>query len=59
MELLATVHWVAKRERSATLVDTVAGVHAWNDRKKMFPERHVRFAWEVLYSKGWLAANGP
>jgi len=44
MELLATVHWVRKREGSATFEDTVAGVHAWNDRKKMFTEQHLRFA---------------
>ena len=57
MELLATVHWVAKREGSTMFEDMLAGVHAWSDRKKMFPEQHVRFAWEVLERQHWLGQS--
>ena len=55
MEVLATVHWVAKQEGASAEDDAVAGVYAWNDRKRMFQERHIRVAWEVLDEKGWLA----
>jgi len=43
-ELLATVHWVAVHDRALSLEDTVAGVHAWNPRKKklMAPRAHRR-----------------
>lgn len=54
MELLATVHWVVTRE-SATSVDaTIEKTYAWNDRKRMFTEQHIRIAWDVLHRKGWL-----
>ncbi len=54
MELLATVHWVAKHEEASTAEEAVAKVHAWNDRKKQFPPRHIHVAWEVLTSRKWL-----
>lgn len=47
MELLATVHWVAKRElASETNVDDVVKlVHSWNPRKKkLFSEAHIKVA---------------
>lgn len=55
MELLATVHWVVKQEGASTAEDAVAGVYSWNDRKRMFQERHIRLAWEVLDERSWLA----
>ena len=54
MELLATVHWVATREDAATADEAILKTYAWNDRKKMFQEEHIRIAWEVLKKKGWL-----
>ncbi len=57
MELLATVHWVAKHEDSATAEEAVTKVYAWNNRKKMFPEEHIRLAWDVLDRKEWLSEN--
>jgi O-acetyl-ADP-ribose deacetylase (regulator of RNase III) len=54
MELLASVHWVGKHEARSTAEDPVSKIHAWNDRKKMFPEQHIRFAWDVLNAQGWL-----
>lgn len=33
-------------------------VYAWNDRKWMFPEPHIRMAWQVLSEQGWLGAPG-
>lgn len=56
LELLATVHWVATREGADTSEKAFAGVHGWNDRKKMFTERQVAIAFKTLESKGWLTA---
>ncbi|MCX7172162.1 MAG: macro domain-containing protein [Proteobacteria bacterium] len=55
MELLATVHWVAKHEGAATLEHVLAAVRSWNERKKslMVPE-HVAAAWGRLEQSGWL-----
>lgn len=57
MELLSTVHWVAKHDEDAARSDeaAVTAVHAWSDRKAttMKPE-HVRAAWSHLRTKGWL-----
>ncbi len=55
MELLSTVHWLATHEDAATLEDAVSKTYAWNDRKRMFREEHIRIAWDVLHRKAWLA----
>ncbi len=54
MELLSTVHWVAKREGAGTADQAVSKTYSWNDRKRMFQEKHIRLAWEILERKGWL-----
>jgi O-acetyl-ADP-ribose deacetylase (regulator of RNase III) len=54
LELLATVHWVAKHEAPlATDEDwAIAKVHAWNARKqKIFSAQHIRTAWRRLKDK--------
>jgi O-acetyl-ADP-ribose deacetylase (regulator of RNase III) len=56
MELLSTVHWVATREHAATENEAIEKTYAWNDRKRMFAEDHVRIAWDVLRRKGWLGS---
>lgn len=51
LELLATVHWVAKRDMPlATDADfAISKVHSWNARKaKVFSEEHIRKAWTRL-----------
>jgi len=55
MELLATVHWVARHEGAATQEQALAAVRAWNDRKKtlMAPE-HIAAAWYRLEQSGWI-----
>jgi O-acetyl-ADP-ribose deacetylase (regulator of RNase III) len=55
MELLATVHWVARQEAAANADEAIAKVYSWNVRKRMFREQHIRIAWELLGNKGWLA----
>lgn len=54
MELLSTVHWVASREGAATADQAVRKTYEWNSRKRMFQEKHIRIAWDILMQKGWL-----
>ncbi len=54
MELLATVHWVATQEGASNADEAVAKTYAWNSRKRMFKEKHIRIAWDVLNQNGWL-----
>jgi hypothetical protein len=54
LELLSSVHWVAKREGASTADDAVTRVYAWSERKHRFTERQIRLAWEALREKGWL-----
>lgn len=54
MELLSTVHWVAKRENAETSDRAVILTHAWNSRKKMFSEKQIKAAWEKLKSQKWI-----
>jgi O-acetyl-ADP-ribose deacetylase (regulator of RNase III) len=54
MELLATVHWVARHEGARELDEALDKTYAWNDRKKMFKPEHVRIAWDALNREGWV-----
>jgi O-acetyl-ADP-ribose deacetylase (regulator of RNase III) len=54
LELLATVHWVATREKAAEVDDITAKVYVWSDRKKQFSPRQIAIAIDVLKTKGWL-----
>ena len=56
MELMATVHWVATRERTTQDPDAAyLAVQAWNTRKAdMMRREHVRAAWMRLRQLGWL-----
>jgi len=58
MELLSTVHWVAKTDSgvAATADGAVAAVHAWNERKAQWPPEHITAAWERLSEFGWVRA---
>ena len=55
LELLATVHWVASENPSATAQEVINKTYAWGIRKRQFSERHIRLALQMLDSKGWLA----
>lgn len=59
LELLATVHWVATREKATSLENATAKVYAWNERKKRFSPRQIGIAFETLRAKGWLSAGTP
>ncbi|WP_396957705.1 macro domain-containing protein [Nitrosomonas sp.] len=55
LELLATVHWVMRRE-GATQIDSVERqVYSWNGHKRKFTQRQLVIAEERLRSQGWLS----
>jgi len=54
LELLSTVHWVARRRNAGNLDEIVHELHAWSRRKKHFTPRQVGIAYKFLQSKGWL-----
>ncbi len=54
MELLSTVHWVANFEGATTVDHAVSKTYQWSNRKRMFQEKHIRLAWDILERKGWL-----
>jgi O-acetyl-ADP-ribose deacetylase (regulator of RNase III) len=54
MELLATVHWVCKREGAKSEAEAVEYTYAWSERKKGFDRKQIALAREVLASQGWL-----
>ncbi|HCO95175.1 MAG TPA: Appr-1-p processing protein [Phycisphaerales bacterium] len=57
MELLSTVHWVATREDAKTAEEAIDRTYEWNERKRMFKEKHIKIAWNVLEQKEWLTKN--
>ncbi|MBO9323965.1 MAG: macro domain-containing protein [Roseiflexus sp.] len=54
LELLATVHWVATRERPATEEELIEHVYAWAERKRQFSRDQILLAARVLAEKGWI-----
>lgn len=55
MELLATVHWVARNEGAKDLDSVAAAVHRWNPRKRRIMAReHLDLAHRRLTQHGWL-----
>lgn len=54
LELLSTVHWVAKVSKARTIDEVEQRVYAWNDRKRQFTSRQIELAMDVLTRKGWV-----
>ena len=57
MELLSSVHWVAKHKTppATDSESAIDAVMAWNNRKRMmFKPAHIHVAWEHLKRQGWL-----
>jgi len=54
MELLSTVHWVATHDKATISDQVVRETYAWNRRKRMFQEKHIRVAFNTLVKKGWI-----
>ena len=57
LELLATVHWVARHESAGrNPAEVVERTYAWNDRKRQLTPRQIGIALNVLNKQGWLEA---
>jgi O-acetyl-ADP-ribose deacetylase (regulator of RNase III) len=57
LELLSSVHWLAVHGNSTVTNkdDAVAGIAAWNDRKRqMFRPEHIHLAWERISTEEWM-----
>lgn len=54
LELLSTVHWLAREEHARTVSDVVTRTYAWNERKRQFSRRQIELAVDVLSGKGWI-----
>ena len=54
LELLATVHWVAKNEAPCSMDDLVERTHAWNERKREFTPRQIGVAVKALQRGDWI-----
>lgn len=55
MELLASVHWVAKQEGAATAAQALEKIQHWNPRKKQLMKAHqVEAAWLQLKHYQWI-----
>ena len=61
LELLASVHWVARHHAPAAINSDVAleRVRQWNSHKAAFDPRFVQIAWERLQEYGWLENLRP
>jgi O-acetyl-ADP-ribose deacetylase (regulator of RNase III) len=57
LELLSTVHWVARHEGAASTDEIIRATYAWNDRKKRFSPDQLALAHDVLRRKGWLEVS--
>ncbi len=54
LELLATVHWVVKKENAKNIEEIIDKIYNWNDRKKQFSKDNIQTAYNTLLKKGWL-----
>lgn len=54
LELLATVHWVAKQLGTDDYERIKTATYDWNVRKSQFSQRQIGVALDVLRAKGWL-----
>jgi O-acetyl-ADP-ribose deacetylase (regulator of RNase III) len=58
LELLATTHWVVKKEGARNPEEAVGKVEDWNERKRrIFRPEDVNVAWDRLADRGWLSAS--
>ena len=54
LELLTTVHWVAREHLNASETEIIDHTYAWGERKRQFSERQIRLALGLLKEQGWL-----
>lgn len=54
LELLATVHWIARREQPRSKQDLVEKFYGWSERKRQFTVPQIELAVKVLEEQGWI-----
>ena len=54
LELLSTIHWVAKHDAARTSEEIRAKTYEWNERKQQFSQRQIEMAIQTLKNKGWI-----
>ena len=55
MELLASVHWVAKQEGAKDAQQALQKIQSWNPRKnQLMQANHVESAWQQLQQQKWI-----
>ena len=54
MELLATVHWVAKNEATATQSEIIHHTYDWGAHKRKFSPNQIKVAISRLSDHGWI-----
>ena len=54
MELLATVHWIARKEVITTHKEIIEQVYNWNIQKQKFSQRQIHIAIERLANCSWI-----
>ncbi len=62
LELLSTVHWLAREDPSAATDSEIAvrGVQSWSQRKRhLFKRHHIETAWSQLSREGWIGGGTP
>jgi len=57
LELLATVHWVVKKEKSNSIDKIINAIYSWNNKKRKFSEKQINIAYETLIKQGWLISE--
>ncbi|MCW5588448.1 MAG: macro domain-containing protein [Legionellales bacterium] len=54
LELLSTVHWIARNEHKTSLNDIIKAVYSWNPKKQQFTPRQIEIALTVLNQQSWI-----
>ena len=54
LELLSTVHWIAKQDSVTSDEETTTRVYQWGARKRRFRPKQIALARRVLSEQGWL-----
>ena len=55
VELLSTVHWVAKNADIENTADVVTKVYQWNERKRhLMKTKHIEKAYNTLQQQAWI-----
>ena len=54
LELLSTVHWIAREEPDLSDDQIISHTYSWELHKRQFSERQIRLALDVLRKNHWL-----